>query len=196
MEYNGRKIKAYRIEEYPRIVVIEVVQKESDCPMGLPQEKRRKEYCGLDCGNTLVSVSYDIHERRITRVGALTPKTTGFFADQLNQLNITEEELKDILEEKSEKISIEKGEPGKENILYEGKLIGRRHICGFELADWIDSTNPETRLYFDLIAKDPEYIMSQCGINIFRGGNAILVTTKSSKENVRSVRDLYYTPND
>ncbi len=38
--------------------------------------------------------------------------------------------------------------------------------------------------------------MSQCGINILRGENAIIVTTRSFKENVRSVTDLDYTPND
>ncbi len=143
MEYNGRQIKAYRIKEHPRIVVIEVVQKETDCPFGLPHEKRRKEYCALDCGNTLASFSYDIHERRIIRVGALAPNITSWFAEELYKLNVTPEELEDIIEGRSEKISIEKGEPGKENIMYNGRFIGRRHICGFELADWIDPTNPE-----------------------------------------------------
>jgi hypothetical protein len=196
MEYNGRQIKAYRIEEYPPFVVIEVVQKESDCPFGLPQEKRRKEYCPLDCGNTLLSLLYDIDERKIKRVGTLSDKTTNWFVEKLQEIRITPEEIIDIIDSKSDKVSFEKGNPGTENILYEGITIGRKTICGFEFGDWIDSNDSEVQLYLNLIAKDPEYIMLQCGINILRDGNLTIMTTRSYKENVRSAKDLGYIPND
>lgn len=195
MEYNGRKIKAYKIEEYPHSVVIDVVQKESDCPLGVPQERRRKEYCGLDCGNTFVSVFYNADKRKISRVGALNDKKISFFVEKLRELNITPEGLRDIYGGKSDKVSFEKGELGTENILYEGITIGRKTICGFGFADWIYSRDPEIQCYLDLISKNPEYIMSQCGVSIFRNGNLTLVTTISRK-NVRSIIDIGYTPND
>lgn len=196
MEYNGRKINAYRIAEYPELVVIDVVQKESDCPLGVPQERRKKEYCGLDCGNTLVTVSYNVRERKIFKVGALSNKTTSLFADKLDQFRITPEEIREIYEGRSDKVSIQKSEPGVENILYKGTPIGRRVICGFQIADWIYSVDPKIRDYFDLIARNPEYIMSQCGINVIRDGALTIMTTRSSKENVRSIRDVGYTSND
>ena len=61
MEYNGRKIEVYRFREDPLWIIIDVMQKEGDCPRSYTEEQRYR--CPSDCQNTFLSFMYSVIEQ-------------------------------------------------------------------------------------------------------------------------------------
>ena len=80
MEYMGRKIKAYRLEN-TTFIVIDVLQKEGDCPNNFDEKHRYT--CSLDCGNSFMIFSYDFMNDVIEGEGALNKCTWSYDLEKL-----------------------------------------------------------------------------------------------------------------
>ncbi|MCX6818409.1 MAG: hypothetical protein NT129_00215 [Candidatus Aenigmarchaeota archaeon] len=181
MEYMRRKIKAYQLEDTP-FIVIDVLQKEGDCPNRF-DEKHRYE-CSLDCGNSFLLFTYDFMNDVIEGEGALNRGTWSYDLETLVKVGFVPRIMgfDDFMEERAADISCCKSDLG-EQLSYKGELIGNKPVCEFSNAVRIITADPEIRQYQDLIRKNPKKIMGECGIRFYKNGKLTVVTT-ASEENI------------
>ncbi len=181
MEYMGRKIKAYRLEN-TTFIVIDVLQKEGDCPNNFDEKHRYT--CSLDCGNSFMIFSYDFMNDVIEGEGALNKCTWSYDLEKLVKFGFNPKikELDAFLKDLGADISCCKSDLVEQQF-YKRELIGSKPICEFSNAERIITADPEIIQYQDLIRKNPVKVMEKCGIRFYKKGNLTIVTT-SSEENI------------
>jgi len=179
--YFGREVKAVIPRSAPMMVMIDVMQKETDCPYSFPLEERMK--CPCDCQNTFLSFVYSIIEKRIIGMGALSSNVDSYIGTTMKKHGISTEEAQRIVREGGEKVTF-KREFGKKDVFFKGDLLMQRAICQFNTADLIVPTGHEAKQYFDLITSDPLKIMKECGVELKGEGGLELVVYRDSRNRV------------
>lgn len=166
--YFGREIRTILPTDMPPFfAMIDVMQKEGDCPKGYPIEER--ETCIIDCQNAYASFVYNVLEKRIQAMGALSRNVTNYIADNLRKHNLTLENLKGVLEGDDSDVKIEKF-PERVNAYYKGDLLFYIPTCEFVSSDKITTNEPEIQQYINLVTENPEKIMKECGVEIVKKG--------------------------
>lgn len=186
MIYKGREVVAYRLEEFPIHVIIDVLQNDSDCPRKLSRDERL--LCPLDCQNTFLSFKYDAMERKIIGEGALAVNSISVDSDALKEVGVTYEECKKLAEKGAPEVGYVK-DGSTTSLLYKGIVVAQHAECVFHAADKIEHLDTASAEYADLVRKDPEKVLEACGIKINGDGNVTLMVT-SSEDNVKSLQDM------
>lgn len=164
MIYDGREVILNK-EGLPRIL-IDVLQKDGDCPKGYKKKKRMQ--CKNDCGNTYLSFVYDPKQNRITNEGALTgSKALVYDGGVLKTLGMEKSKLEKMIKSLDPKLKKIK-KKGITQITYEGHNVAKiSYDCAFYVAERIDPENPEQKRCQKYIRENTRKVMMDCGLGVF-----------------------------
>ena len=194
MERFGRSIQAYCLQEKPFLVVIDILQKDGDCPHNLAREQRRT--CPLDCQDRYMMFVYDSLEGRIVREAMLYVDTIRLHGSALRKHNIDPDDFNTFFMRHKAEVSYTR-HPTKSDINYGGDKIGELTPCKFLFGEEIAPSCEEQRICANLVRDNPKKVIEECGIKIgeIRPKNLpdaipVSVLALRSPENIRSIKDL------
>ena len=182
IEYLGRRIEANIVKTEVPSIIIDVYQKEGDCPKRYNLEQRMK--CEKDCQNTFMSLFFDIFEKRINGMAMLSRNVPAYLMKNMEKLGIMPQDLEQLCKANPQAFEMIEND-GSKIISYKGLNIVEVHDCNFLWADEIITKDPQFKPYLDLILKDPEEILEKCGIT-FKG--PFVLNRKESKNPLEFMR--------
>ena len=181
----GREVDVYGVKETPGMIMIDVKQKQGDCPLNLSQLER--EVCPRDCGDTFVGVAYSTVERKVIGKSGLIKK--GII---LNPENIRKHHLQiDMLacfRDIEPQNFYEEETKFTTDVYYKGDLILSFEKCGFRGDDTIpEFKDPEIKKYHEHLIKHADEIIAEFGFII---RDAMPFQLIFHHDSVRSMADL------
>jgi len=193
--YFGREVKSYIPTNMPVAVMIDVMQKQGDCPQFYSDEEKQR--CLGDCQSTFVTAIYDIMQKQIVGWGVLSrghvhikPEIAQKHGLTINDIRSLMSDVREHLEfdGKSKRVTIDdhitiEKLPSAISVNYNGELLLDRRDCVFSVGEAnLRVAEPEIVRYMQLIGSNPEKIMAECGIRLedYQGAS---VVTYSKKEN-------------